>query len=259
MLIRISDEVPVQLGRKPSNAESLRSSVLVVIPAYNEASTIADVVLELRKAAPDLDRLVVTDGSRDGTAEIVNDLGERQLELPCNVGYGRALQAGIRYALAHRYQIVVFLDGDGQHDPRDVPLLLAALKETGSDVVIGSRFSGTREYAGPLGRRTGQLAFSLVTGMLMRKRIYDTTSGLKAMRVSACRAVVGGRFLDFHTEVLVRLNMLGFKISEHPIAVRERTFGHSMHSLSSAVEYPEKTFLLTVIGVLDALSQRRAR
>jgi glycosyltransferase involved in cell wall biosynthesis len=250
--------VPALTG-PPSPAAPAQPRVLVVVPAYNEAATIGSVVLGLRDAAPELDRLIVTDGSRDGTQAVVESLGERQLELLCNVGYGRALQAGIRYALAHRYDVVVFLDGDGQHDPADVPLLLDALHETGADVVIGSRFSGGRGYAGPLGRRVGQFVFSLATRLLMGQRIFDTTSGMKAMRASACRAVVGGRFLDFHTEALVRLSMLGFKVSELPITVRERTFGRSMHSLASAVEYPVKTFLLTLVGALDALSQRRPR
>ena len=232
---------------------------LAVIPAYNEARTIATVLQALGEAAPAVERLVVTDGSRDGTADAVRDLGERHLELVCNVGYGRALQAGILYAMRRGYDVVVTIDADGQHDPRDVPRLLEALEATGADVVIGSRFVETRSYRGPLLRRFGQATFSVLTRLLMGQRIYDTTSGLKAMRARACGAALEGRFLDFHTEVLVRLRLLGFRIAELPIVVQERTAGRGMYSFVSAVAYPVKTTLFIITGMLDALLRGRVR
>jgi glycosyltransferase involved in cell wall biosynthesis len=233
--------------------------VLVVIPAYNEVATIGKVLERLRVAAPGVDRLVVTDGSRDGTADAVRATGERHLDLVCNVGYGRALQAGMLYALRRRYDVVVTIDADGQHDPGDVPRLLHALEASGADVVIGSRFVSSRSYTGPLGRRIGQATFSMVTRVLMGKRIYDTTSGLKAMRSEALAAALEGRFLDFHTEVLVRLSMLGFRIEELPIVVAERHSGQSMHSLFSGIAYPVKTSLFIITGMLDALLRGRSR
>lgn len=231
---------------------------LAVIPAYNEAQTIAGVLHALRAAAPEVARLVVTDGSRDGTTSVVSALDERHLELVCNVGYGRAVQAGLRYAMAHGYEVVVTLDGDGQHDPRDVRRVIEALDATSADLVIGSRYMSA-QYRGPAGRQVGQMAFSLLTRVLLGQRIYDTTSGLKAMRAIACRAVLEGRFLDFHTEVLVRLRLLGFRIAEIPIEVQERTAGRSMYSFVRALLYPVKTGLLVITGVLDALLRGRAK
>jgi len=236
---------------------SLRT--LAVIPAFNEAQTIAAVLQRLREVAPEVDRLVVTDGSRDGTPEAVRSMGERHLELVCNVGYGRALQAGILYAMRRSYDVVVTLDADGQHDPRDVPRLVQELEASGADVVIGSRFVRTRSYTGPLGRRIGQATFSVLTRVLMGRRIYDTTSGLKAMRNGACRAALEGRFLDFHSEVLVRLSTLGFRIVELPIVVEERTVGGSMYSFVSAVAYPVKTTLFIITGMLDAWLRGRTK
>jgi glycosyltransferase involved in cell wall biosynthesis len=232
---------------------------LIVIPAYNEADTIADVLLGLRRAAPELDRLVVTDGSRDATERIVTELGENRLSFLCNLGYGRALQAGIKYALARDYHHVVFFDGDGQHNPEDVPRLVRVLLEENADVVIGSRFGNGRPYAGPLSRRSGQILFSYFTRLLLKQRLYDTTSGLKAIRASACESLVRGTFLDFHTEALVRLGLLGLAIAEVPISVREREHGHSMYSLTSVVEYPIKTFLLSLLAILDVFLQRRTQ
>ena len=233
--------------------------VLVVVPAYNEAATIGRVLERLRAAAPNIDRLVVTDGSRDGTADVVRAAGERHLDLVCNVGYGRALQAGMMYALSRGYDVIVTIDSDGQHDPFDVPRLLEALDQQSADVVIGSRFVASRRYTGPLGRRVGQATFSRLTGLLLGKRIYDTTSGLKAMRAPAFAAALEGRFLDFHTEVLVRLSMLGFRIEEFPIVVEERRSGQTMYSFLSGFAYPVKTMLFLVTGMLDAWLRRRSR
>jgi glycosyltransferase involved in cell wall biosynthesis len=237
----------------------MKSGGLVIVPAYNEADTIAGVLLGLRSAAPDLTRLVVNDGSRDATAQIVIQLEEKLLSLPCNLGYGRALQTGIKYALGHGYDFVVFFDGDGQHNAEDVPRLVEALLTDDVDMVIGSRFVNGRPYAGPFGRRTGQVIFSYFSRILLGCRIYDTTSGLKAVRARACRALVRGTFMDFHTEALVRLSMLGFTIKEVPVIMHDREHGQSMHSLSSTFEYPIKTFLLTLVAAVDATLQRRRR
>jgi glycosyltransferase involved in cell wall biosynthesis len=235
----------------------MRTRGLVIIPAYDEAATIALVLQGLRSTVPDLDRLVVNDGSQDATERIVTQMGERQLNLPCNLGYGRALQAGIKYALLRGYDFVVFFDADGQHSPESVEPLVRALLDGGVDMVIGSRFGHDRSYAGSWGRRIGQRLFSYLSFLLLGRRIYDTTSGLKVVRASACQALVRGTFLDFHTEAIVRLGMLGFSIVEMPVSIRERQHGQSMYSLRSAIEYPIKTLLLTLVAAVDTVLQRR--
>lgn len=231
--------------------------ILVIVPAYNEVKTIAEILSGLRRAAQRFDRLVVTDGSTDGTGEVVDTLGERRLDPACNLGYGRALQAGFRYALAKGYDVVVTFDADGQHRPEDVPRLVSALLTGESDVAIGSRFSGHGTYSGQLGRQLGQRVFSRLSSLLIGQRIYDTTSGLRALRAPACRSLAGGTFLDFHTEALVRLALLGFRIVEVPVAMENRRHGQSMHSWVSAVKYPLKTILLTLVAAVDALLLRR--
>ncbi len=237
----------------------MRRRVLIVIPAYNEEKTIADVLHGLRQAAPEFDRVVVNDGSKDATGNIVTELGEKQLRLLCNLGYGRALQTGLKYALLCGYDVVVCFDADGQHKPEDVPCVVESLLESGADVVIGSRFCNGRSYTSPIGRRIGQLLFSHLTRFLIGQRIYDTTSGFKVLRAAACKVIVRGTFMDFHTEMLVRLGLFGFKIAEQPIVVQERTFGRSMYSFTSLIEYPMKTLLLTMVAAVDALLARRAR
>lgn len=234
-----------------------RERTLIIVPAYDEEETIRQVLLELRRAAPECDRLVVTDGSRDRTPEVVDSLGERRLGLLCNLGYGRALQAGFRYALAAGYDIVVTMDADGQHDPADVPRLTRALRETDADLVIGSRFLGREPLPSSRGRRLGQQAFSLLSSLMVGRRLRDTTSGLRAMRAPACRVLADGTFLDFHTEALVRLALSGYRLTEIPVTMRRRAHGRSMHRWTSAVHYPLKTLLLTLVATVDVLLRRR--
>jgi glycosyltransferase involved in cell wall biosynthesis len=231
--------------------------VLIVIPAYNEEKTIAGVLLGLRQAVPEFDRIVVVDGCKDGTSRIVADLGERQLRLPCNLGYGRALQTGIKYALARRYDIVLCIDADGQHRPEDAPGLVRALLENNADMVIGSRFCQDRLYPGSFIRRAGQFIFSHLSHYVIGQRIYDTTSGFKALRAPACRLLVEGTSMDFHMESIVRLRLFGFSVLEHPVVVKERLFGQSMHSFKSVFHYPLKTLLLTLVAAIDAFVARR--
>ncbi len=233
--------------------------VLIVIPAYNEEKAIAGVLLGLRQAYPAYDRVVVNDGSKDRTAEVVDGLGEKQLRLPCNLGYGQALQTGLKYGLLRGYDIVVSFDADGQHRVEDIPAVVGALADGRADLVIGSRFSDNRPYTTPLDRRLGQLLFSFLTRPVVGQRIYDTSSGFKALSAAACRAIVQGSFMDFHLEAIVLLSLLNFKIVEVPITVRERTSGRSMHSLASIFQYPLKTILLTVVAAMDAYLIRRTR
>ncbi len=238
----------------------MKARVLVVVPARNEERTIAAVLAELRQSAPCCDRVVINDASSDATGQIVAEMGEWQISLPSRLGYGHALATGLRYALTAGYEIIVSFDADGQHRAEDVPRLVAAIEEGGGvDVVIGSRFSEGRSYSGPMGRRIGQLLFSHFTRILVGRRIYDTTSGFKALRSRACKALIGYPFVDFHTESIVRLTLLGFKIKEIPITVREREYGRSMHSFVSFFEYPVKTLLVTVVAAIDSVLHRGAR
>lgn len=233
--------------------------VLIVIPAYNEEKTIASVIHELRLVAPMYDRLIINDGSADGTGVVVDQLQERQLELACNLGYGLALQTGIIYALESGYDIVVCIDADGQHRPRDLPGLVQTLIENDADMVIGSRYCLTKSYKGPIERQIGQRLFSYLTRFLIGYRIYDTTSGFKALNARACKMIVDGTFMDFHIESIVRLSLFDKRIIEYPVIVEERTAGVSMHSFASVFRYPIKTILLTLVTMVDAFLTHRKK
>lgn len=237
----------------------MNARVLILIPAYNEEESIGSVIAGLRKVVPDFDRLVINDGSIDDTAAVVDALGEKQLRLVTNLGYGAALQAGMEYALLRGYDAVVTIDADGQHRAEDVPNLVRALVEGNADMVIGSRFGPDRPYDTPFSRRVGQQLFSHLTRLLIGYRIFDTSSGLKAINAKACREIVDATFMDFHIETIVRLSLLDYKIVEVPVTVLERSHGQSMHSVGSIFHYPLKTLVLTVVAAMDVMLQRRAR
>src|SRR4051794_24103173 len=115
--------------------------VLVVLPAWNEEQSLPAVLDEIREHLPEVGVLVVNDGSADATSAVARAHGVAVLDLPFNLGVGGAMRAGFRFAIEQRYDVVVQVDADGQHDPRDVPRIVEQLVH--SDIVIGARFAGT--------------------------------------------------------------------------------------------------------------------
>jgi len=234
--------------------------ILIAIPAHNEESTIRQVVEGVRRALPEQDLLVVNDGSLDETGSILRTLGVYTTTHLCNLGYGRAIQTAIKYALRNRYDVLITLDADGQHQPEQIQSMLKRFGERKADCLVGSRYVESHNYgAAPLGRRLGMRVFSLLTQIATRKRIYDTTSGLKIMRRSVFEPLTQWHFVDFHAEAIVYLLRLGFEIGEHPITVSERTAGQSMYSAISHIIYPLKTALMIFLGAIQADLTRRKR
>ena len=231
---------------------------VIVIPAFNEERNLAPVVRAILDCGYPEDLLVVDDGSTDATPTVLAELGVRYVSHRVNLGYVRALQTGIRFADRHRYDYVIFIDADGQHEPRQIENLRArGLSPEGPEVVIGSRFVTDRRYHGPLGRRLGMRLFSWVTGRLGGKRIYDTTSGFKLIHRRTfglfCERMLG----DFHAEMIVFGLLAGLRIEEVPITVKERRHGQSMYGWLESLIYPLKTLLAMTVLWPQARRQRR--
>lgn len=238
------------------NRTALR--VLVVMPAYNEGGTIGGVLTKLKVCAPDYEIVVVNDASTDNTGAVVDSLGVRQILQPEQSGYGRALQTGMLYGIRRGFDVIVFMDADGQHDPTEARGLVDCLVRENAGVVIGSRFMGRYcEDDSSAGRRIGMSLFSWATLLLTGRRIYDTTCGYKALKNKACRGLVNIRFLDFHAEALVYLLHAGFVVKEYPVTVSRRTQGRSMYSAISYLKYPLRTLPLMFLALASAhLPQR---
>lgn len=234
-----------------------KERVLVAIPAFNEAATIAEVVTRARRSLPGFDLLVINDGSSDGTQEILDHLGVETAHHLCNLGYGRAIQTAIKFAAHHRYDVLITLDADGQHAPEQVLALYDQFRAAGPDCLVGSRFVEGRDYGGaPFDRRLGMLLFSWLTRIFAGRRIYDTTSGLKAIRAAVFEPLARWHFVDFHAEAIVYLSRLGFRVAEFPITVEERRAGISMYSPFKALVYPLKTALMVLLAVAQARYSR---
>lgn len=233
--------------------------VLVALPAYNEEATIEQVVERVRQSLPKFDLLVVNDGSHDTTGKILKRLGVTTATHLCNLGYGRAIQTAIKYALRCDYDVLITLDADGQHYPEQVLSLYRADIERGWDMLIGSRYLRTHDYSqAPLGRRVGMQLFSFLVKAITGHRIYDTTSGLKVIQRTVFEPLTHWHFIDFHAEAIVYLLRLGYLVNEYPITAAERTQGQSMYSLISHLTYPLKTTLLLLLSVVQAgLTRRR--
>ena len=236
------------------------SRVLVAIPAYNEAETIGTVVKRVRESLPDFDLVVVNDGSRDATGQILTELGVETVAHLCNLGYGRAIQTAIKYAHSCDYDVLITLDADGQHLPEQVRSLYDTSLDDACDVLIGSRYVSTHDYSrSPFGRRLGMQLFSRLVYAVQGQRIYDTTSGLKVIKKSVFAPLSHWHFVDFHAEAIVYLLRLGYRVGEYPIRVDERTQGRSMYSWLSHITYPLKTTLILLLGLVEAELMRRRK
>lgn len=191
-------------------------SVCALIPAYNEAESIADVVAGVR---PHVARvLVVDDGSDDGTAEASEREGAECLRLCSNQGKGRAIRAGLARVLDAGYTHVLFMDGDGQHRPEDVPALIACAIATGADLVIGARqFDRMRM---PASRHFSNTVGSRIASWLVGSRIEDSQSGFRLVRVSRLRRLrLSARRYEIEMELLIKLCLDGGTIAHAPVAM----------------------------------------
>jgi glycosyltransferase involved in cell wall biosynthesis len=240
---------------------SSASRFLVAIPAFNEEATIGEVVRCVRKSLGEFDLLVVNDGSRDATGEVLRSLNVVTATHLCNLGYGRAVQTAIEFALDCDYDALITLDADGQHHPEQVEGMVQEFLAGEWDVLIGSRFIETRDYSEvPLGRRVGMQLFSMLVRLVAGQCVHDTTSGLKVIRRRVFEPLTHWHFVDFHAEAIVYVVRLGYRVSEYPITIGERKYGQSMYSGLTYIEYPLKTSLMVLLGGLEAeLARRRKR
>jgi len=132
---------------------------LIVIPAFNEARRLPDVLRKVAERAPGFETVVVDDGSIDATGEVAAQAGARVLRHPFNLGYGGALQTGYKYAWRVGAELLVQMDADGQHDPADALALVDPVERGELDLVIGSRFLGAGDYHMGALRSTGRALF----------------------------------------------------------------------------------------------------
>ena len=212
--------------------------VLIVIPAWNEAGSIADVVREVGTALPTVNVLVVDDGSLDQTAARARAAGAVVLRLPYNLGVGGAMRLGYRYARDHGYDVAIQVDADGQHDPRFVPELVAALD--GADLVIGARFAGVGDYAVRGPRKYAMSLLATVLSRIARSPLSDTTSGFRAANRQVIELFARAypvEYLGDTVETVVHVARVGLRVVQVPVAMRPRMAGTPSQSVAKASFY----------------------
>ncbi len=209
-----------------ANKTDLR--VLAVLPAYNEEKSIADVAGRTLRAYPGIDVLVVNDCSTDATEAVLKQQHVNYVTLPVNLGIGGAVQTGFLYAWEQGYDVVVQVDGDGQHPPEQIPLLVDALIARRLDLVIGSRYAGKTQIVSSWARRVGGAVLGVVIRMTTGHRVTDPTSGFRAY---------SRRALDYlrrfypqeYPEPICAIELLvnGYSLGEVPVTMQERQHGKS--------------------------------
>jgi glycosyltransferase involved in cell wall biosynthesis len=219
-------------------------NILVIIPAFNEEGSVGKVVEEVHTYLPQAEVLVVNDGSTDLTSEIAKSKGAIVLNLPFNLGIGGTMQAGYQYANEKGYDIAIQVDGDGQHDPKEIGKLLKALQEKKIDMVIGSRFIGDLGYKSSTMRRIGISIFSQVISMIVGQRITDPTSGFRASNRKTIQLFASDYPQDYpEPEVVILLHQCHLKMEEVPVGMSERYSGESSITKIRSIYYMVKVLL----------------
>jgi glycosyltransferase involved in cell wall biosynthesis len=234
----------------------VRNRHLAIVPALNEAPVVARTVQEIRQAVPDFDVVVVDDGSTDRTAAEARSAGAQVITLPFNLGIGGAVQTGYLYARENGYEVAVQVDGDGQHDPREIPLLLERLRaEPGVNMVTGSRFlePGNGGYRSSPSRRAGIGIFSRVVSIASHQTVTDPTSGFRMTDRKGIELFAREYPHDYpEVEAILLMHAHRLRSCELPVHMRSRASGSSAISRARATYYMVKVLLAVFVGLFRA-------
>lgn len=223
---------------------------IAIVPAYNEERNIGRVVDELRAFDPDIDVVVISDGSVDGTTKVAAAHGAHVVALPYNLGIGGAVQTGFKYAFENGYDLVVRCDGDGQHIPSELPKVLAPVLAGEADIAVGSRFAGGDGYRSSATRRVGIRLLALIVSAIARQRVTDTTSGFQALNRKALELFAADYPHDYpEVEGMVMTIKHRLRLREVPVEMREREHGRSSITALRSIYYMAKVLVALFVGL----------
>ncbi len=229
----------------------LNNNLAVIIPAYNEAERIASTIADIRKFS-NADIIVVNDGSTDDTVSEAKAAGAAVLDLPFNLGYGAALQTGLKYALKKGYEFTVQMDADGQHDPSSIQSLIKPVLDGEIDIAVGSRFLSGGAYKSSFIRRVGMLFFAFIASIFTGKRVTDPTSGFQALNRKVMEFYTSDAYpVDYpDADVIIMLHRRGIKFREIPVTMKGAVGKVSMHSGLKPFYYTFKMLLSILVTLL---------
>jgi len=232
--------------------------LLVLIPAFNEEGAVGGVVAEVRSAVPGTPILVVDDCSLDATRSRAETAGAQVLALPHHLGLGGCVQAGYRLAYELGYDYVIRVDGDGQHDPRDIPTVLAALEKGNCEMVIGSRFVDDNGEHTNILRAAGIMFFRAVLRPILGRPVRDPTSGYVGVNRTALELFSATFPLEYpEIEALVVLQRKRFRFVEVPCRFRPRRSGRSTITAVKSLYYIFYVLLGVFVNVLKFEGRRK--
>lgn len=209
--------------------------ISAIIPAYNEEECLTDTVSELTSVCPDLDYLVVNDGSRDRTPQICDELHLHHIDMPVNCGLTSGVKAGMKYACRHDYDAAVQFDADGQRRPEYIPKMAEAMEQQDADIVIASR---NLAGGGAVGARgTGAKLITALIKKTTGQLITDSTSGMRMYNRRMIETFARDIDISPEPDTISLFIRKGAKVIEIPAEMRERQGGTSYLRYFSAVSY----------------------
>lgn len=214
---------------------TFHNAVLAIIPAFNEEECLEDTVNELMNKAPNIDFVVVNDGSLDKTGDICRKNHYPMIDMPINCGLTAGFQAGMKYALRHDYQYAVQFDADGQHRPEFIRDLLVCMEDSSAGIVIGSRFVANSKKLS-----IRMLGSVLITGLIKittGQTVRDPTSGFRMFNREMINRYAFDNMLNPEPESIAFLIRKGVKVEEVQVEMRERQAGESYLNLTKSVGY----------------------
>lgn len=213
-------------------------NVILLIPAYNEEKSIVNTVEELCQDYPQYDFIIINDGSTDGTMEIIQQHGYPYLSLCSNLGIGGAIQTGYQYAAKHAYDIAVQFDGDGQHDPAYIDMLIRPLMMCKADISIGSRFIARTGFQTTVMRRLGNRIIAGIIHLCCGVTVTDSTSGFRAANRKAIELFARDYAHDYpEPEAIVTASLHGLRICDCAVRMKSRSNGKSSINFTRSLYY----------------------
>ena len=232
--------------------------VLVIVPAYNEEESIELVIKNLKKCVPQVDYIIINDCSTDQTERICKENDFAYLTLPVNLGIGGGVQSGYQYAVENDYDIAIQMDGDGQHDPEYLEILIQPLLKGQADMVIGSRFITKDGFQSSAMRRAGIVFLKKLIQFCCGVKITDTTSGFRATSKELTSFFAEDYAQDYpEPEAIIATVLNGFKIQEVPVVMQERQGGESSINAFKSIYYMIKVSLAIIIYRLGIIGDKR--
>jgi glycosyltransferase involved in cell wall biosynthesis len=231
---------------------------MILIPAYNEGGAIRRVVTEVQSLLPQTPILVLDDCSTDNTRTEALAAGAGVISVPYHLGLGGCVQAGYRYAYDAGFSYVIRIDGDGQHDPRFIPDLFAALRDSPVQMVIGSRYLNGKVPATSFARGVGIWFFRQILRLILEKEVHDPTSGFVGVNRQALEVFARSFPLEYpEIEALVVLQRRQFQFAEVPVVMRRRMAGVSTITALKSFYYILHVLLGVIVNILKYEGERR--